>query len=142
MTAKAGLLTTFCLLGMLPIAPSLAGDPPSLSVTAPTTQLSFTFPGTFQLTRYQDHPSLQPAQREALPRVLVLVERPFQTVPAPIVIGSLPTISLDVHLDPVPHLTKSSLNLSFAKPSDVTRCMNCPPTKAPWNIKCFTILFH
>ncbi len=142
MTAIAGLLTTLCLLGMLPIAPSLAGGPPSLSVTDPTTQLSFTFPGTFQLTRYQDTPSLQPAQREALPRVLVLVERRFQTGPAPIVIGSLPTISLDVLTESRAAFNQVFLKPEFRKTIGRHTVYELPAHQGPVEHQVFEILFH
>lgn len=75
---------------------SIAGDHGYLSVTDPTTQLSFTFPSQFHLARYQDNPWLQPAQREALPRVLVLAEPTLHQGQSPIVIGSIPTISLNL----------------------------------------------
>lgn len=93
------LFSVFYVLSGVLIASSEATPPTSLmTVTDPTTQLTFTFPSTFHLTRYQDSPMMQPAQRTALPAVLVLAEhRLHQSTPqTSIVIGSLPTISIDL----------------------------------------------
>lgn len=92
-------LSVFYVLSGVQIASSESAPPTSLmTVTDPTTQLTFTFPSTFHLTRYQDSPMMQPAQRAALPSVLVLAEhRLHQATPqTSIVIGSLPTISIDL----------------------------------------------
>jgi len=76
-------------------AASVSGAAASLSVTDPTTQLSFTSPSTFHLARYLDTPLLPPAQRDALPRVLVLAEQTLHQGQAPIVISD----RLLVHLE-------------------------------------------
>jgi len=82
--------------GVISPSASLSVDAAYFSVTDPTTQLSFSFPSRFHLARYLDNPMLLPAQREALPRVLVLAEHTLHEGHTPIVIGSIPTISLDV----------------------------------------------
>lgn len=103
----------FFSLGILLSSPgsSLSAESGSTRTTDPTTGLSFVHPSTFHLTRYQDNALLQPAQREALPRVLVLVENTLHQGQTPIAIGSLPVISLDVLTGP-----RAAFNQVFLKP--------------------------
>ncbi len=103
----------FFSLGMLLSSPgpSLSAESGVTRTTDPTTGLSFVHPSTFHLTRYQDNALLQPAQRDTLPRVLVLAENAVHSGTAPVAIGSLPVISLDVLTGP-----RAAFNQVFLKP--------------------------
>lgn len=111
--SNALLSLLFFSLGMLLSSPvsSLSAESGSTRTTDPTTGLSFVHPSAFHLARYQDNALLQPAQREALPRVLVLVENTLHHGQTPIAIGSLPVISLDVLTGP-----RAAFNQVFLKP--------------------------
>lgn len=135
------LIPTVALLCVI-IAPpaSVSGEAAYQTVTDPTTQLSFVFPSTFHLTRYQDNPMLQPAQREALPRVLVLAEHTLHQGHTPIAIGSIPTISIDVLTGPRAEFNQVFLRPEFRKTIGQRIVYELPAHRGPIHQQVFCYL--
>ncbi len=78
-----------------------AGPPTQLQgnvISDPLTGLTLVLPHGLHVARYADNPALPPPTRQAIPRVLVLVEDHLHSASSNtlIPIGSLPVISIDL----------------------------------------------